>query len=187
MNHKQEKLENPARLADLNPPATLRKLGLGLHDTVCDIGAGTGIFTIPAARLTKGTVYAIDMNDELLLVLEAKSRSEGLDHIKTIRSMEFDYDIPTHSVDMVLLVTVLHEIEEKPELLREINRLLKPSGKLCVIEFRKEPTPMGPPLPHRIAIEEVESVCTAHGFTEQESFLLGENFYVIVFNPKAGD
>jgi len=56
MNHKQIELENPERLAELSPKDTLMRIGLGEKDIICDIGAGSGIFTIPAAGITKNTL-----------------------------------------------------------------------------------------------------------------------------------
>lgn len=183
INHKLEKLENPARLAELAPDATLRRIGFGDGDSVCDIGAGSGIFTLSAARKTRGLVYAVDPNDELLQILETRANAEGLANIRILRTGAFAYDIPADGVDFVLLVTVLHEIEAKADLLREAARILKPSGTLCVIEFKKEPTPFGPPLDHRIAIDAVASVCADSGFSEKERFLLGENLYCMLFRP----
>ena len=185
MNHKQEKLENPARLAELVPEATLKRLGLTGGDFVCDIGAGSGIFTIPAAKQTRGTVYAVDPNAELLQIIEARSKAEGLTNITILRTGDFNYEIPAESIDLALLVTVLHEIEPKADLLREVVRILKPSGSLCVIEFKKEPTPFGPPIDHRIAIDVVTTVCGDCGFSEHERFLLGENFYCVIFRKYA--
>lgn len=183
INHRLEKLERPDRLAELAPEATLARIGFARGDSVCDIGAGSGIFTLPAARGTSGPVYAVDPNEGLLQVLETRASAEGLTNIKILRTGAFAYDIPTGGVDLVLLVTVLHEIEAKADLLREVVRILKPSGTLCVIEFKKEPTPFGPPLDHRIGIDAVVSVCADSGFTEKERFVLGENLYCVMFRP----
>lgn len=186
INHRLEKLENPARLAELAPEATLKRIGFACGDSVCDIGAGSGIFTLPAARGTRGTVYAVDPNDELLQILAARANAEGLTNIKILRTGAFAYDIPAGSVDLVLLVTVLHEIEAKADLLREVARILKPSGSsLCVIEFKKEPTPFGPPVDHRIGIDAVASVCADSGFAEKERFVLGQNLYCVMFRKSA--
>jgi|GEM_PF-2602649 len=72
MDHKQNKLENPDRLAELSPKETLMRIGLGEQDIICDIGAGSGIFTIPAARITANTVFALDINDEFLDIILAE-------------------------------------------------------------------------------------------------------------------
>jgi len=63
MDHKQNKLENLESIAELSPKETLLRIGLGEQDIICDIGAGSGIFTIPAARITKNTAFALEIND----------------------------------------------------------------------------------------------------------------------------
>ncbi len=180
MDHKQEKLENPARLAELNPEATLKKIGIGKQDVVCDIGAGSGIFAIAAATITQNTVWALDINEELLRIIREKAERVKLANVKTSKVNGFEYGIAAGSVDIVLLVTVLHEIGEKGALLAEIKRILKKTGKLAVIEFHKAATPLGPPEAHRIAREEVFAACGESGFTSTDSFDLGDNFYCVV-------
>jgi Methylase involved in ubiquinone/menaquinone biosynthesis len=181
----QEKLENPARLAELNPEETLKRIGLKNGETVCDIGAGSGIFTIAAARLTDSPVYALDINEELLKVIRDKAGQKKLGNVLASRVNGYQYDIAGGSVDLAMLVTVLHEIEEKDDLLNEIKRILKKTGKLAVIEFHKAKTPLGPPEGPRIAREEVLSLCSGHGLLAKDAFDLGDNMYCIVFAVSA--
>jgi Methylase involved in ubiquinone/menaquinone biosynthesis len=181
----QSKLENTARLAELNPHETLKRIGLKRGDAVCDIGAGSGIFTIAAAKLTDNTVYALDINEELLQVIREKANNEKLGNVLAFKVNGFSYDIAGGSVDIAVMVTVLHEIEEKDELLTEIKRILKKNGKLAVIEFHKTKTPLGPPEDDRVSREEVLSLCQKHGFMMEDSFDLGVNLYCFVFNASA--
>jgi len=185
MSHQVEKLENPIRVGELNPAATLLRLGLADDDAVCDIGAGTGIFSVAAAKLTVNTIYAVDVNETLLQNLADKVRAQNLSKIKIISSVDFNYPIPAAGVNLVLLATVLHEIDQKSSLFCEINRILKLNGTLAVIEFKKEPTPYGPPLSERLGEEETCAVCRQYGFVEKQRFLLGDNLYAMAF-AKAG-
>ena len=181
MNHKQMKLENPERLAELSPEDTLRRIGLGEKDIICDIGAGSGIFTIPAAGITKNTVYAMEINDEFLDVIREKAASQNLTNIVTMKVTGDHYDIEAGTVDVVILVTVLHEIEEKNTLLTECRRIMKSHAKLAVIEFHKQQTPMGPPASHRLGKEEVVEISRVPGFDKAGEFDLGENLYCLLF------
>ena len=79
------------------------------------------------------------------------------------------------------MVTVLHEIENREFMLKEIKRVLSENGKFLVIEFHKKATPMGPPVDHRIAKETVERLCSGSGFQKLEAFEMGDNFYGIIF------
>ncbi len=181
MDHKQNKLENPARLAELNPKETLRRIGLGEKDIICDVGAGSGIFTIPAAGITTNTVYALEINDEFLAVIKDKANALHLPNIITMKVTGDHYDIQPDTVDAVIMVTVLHEIENKDFILTEFKRILKDKGKLAVIEFHKRQTPMGPPAEHRLSKEEVVEMCEAFAFTKKMEFDLGDNLYCVLF------
>lgn len=182
MNHKRSKLESPERLAELRPMDTLKKIGLGENDVVCDIGAGSGIFTIPAAKITNNQVFALDINDEFLGIINEKAREERLTNIMTMKAAGEHYDIEANTVDFVILVTVLHEIENKDILLAELKRIMKSTGRAAVIEFHKRETPMGPPVAHRIGREEVVEAFDRYGFSKSDEFQLGDNLYCVTFS-----
>ncbi len=181
MDHKQMKLENPIRLAELKPLETLKKIGLQDDQLVCDIGAGTGIFTIPAAHITRKKVYAVDINDEMLTIISRKAAAEGLDNIESMNLTDGHFQIMDHSIDIALLVTVLHEIDNSGLLLGEIKRILKTDGRIAVIEFHKRETEMGPPIGRRLGKDQVKAMLRLTGFEVQEEFDLGDNFYCLVF------
>jgi ubiquinone/menaquinone biosynthesis C-methylase UbiE len=181
MQNMQSKLENPIRLAELKPEDTLRKIGLQDNQIVCDIGAGSGIFTIPAARITRKKVYTVDINDEMLSIISGKATAEGITNIELIKVKDDHYQIMDHSVDIALMVTVLHEINNPSEVIAEIKRILKNNGKIAVIEFHKRETKMGPPIEHRLGKDEVQEMLRAAGFIVQEEFDLGNNLYCKVF------
>lgn len=180
-NSKQMRMENPLRIAELKPLETLIRIGLGENDAVCDIGAGSGIFTIPAAQITKNKVYALELDDEMLEVIGEKTRSLGLNNIELVKVSDDKFPIEDHTVDCTIIVTVFHEIENKQVFLSEIKRMLKNDGKIMVIEFYKRETPMGPPIDHRIEESEVKKDFSESGFTVAENFVLGDNFYCLIF------
>lgn len=81
---KWEKLERPARVAALDPEGTLTHVGMGPHDTVCDIGAGSGLFSFAAAKKTDATVYAVDTDHAVLAQLARKAETTGATNVKTV-------------------------------------------------------------------------------------------------------
>ena len=186
MKHsKQMRLENPERVIELDPYGTLKRIHVDSNDVICDMGAGSGIFTIPAAQLTRNRVYALETDTEMLEVIEKKARNEGLLNIDLIRVENDNIQIKDKTVNIVLLVTILHEIENKRVFLQEIKRILKEDGRILLIEFYKHETPVGPPVSHRIAREEVEKVMGEIGFLNSEEFALGDNLYCLVFKNGA--
>lgn len=185
MNKKQMKFENPVRLEELKPKETLQRIGLQEDHVLCDFGAGSGIFTLPAAKITKNKVYALEINDDMLTIIAEKAKNEGISNIETIKVHNDHFDLEDGSVDIVLMVTVLHEIQNKHAVLEETKRLLNDNGKFAVIEFHKRETPMGPPPAHRMGKNEVLNLLGNSGFKVIEDFDLGDNFYCLVFKLKS--
>lgn len=177
----QAKLENPARLEELSPAKTLQRIGLPGGAVLCDLGAGSGIFTLPAARLTQNKVYALEKSDELLGIIREKAQIEKRTNIETVRVDNGRLPMESGSVDLVLMATVLHEIEDRAALLSEVRRILKPGGRVAILEFHKRATPMGPPVDQRLAREELGPLFERIGFHRADQFDLGENFYCAVF------
>lgn len=182
MNDKKHKFENPARLHELKPIETLQLIGLRDDQTVCDIGAGSGIFTFPAARITKKSVYAVELKPELLETIGEKAKAEGFKNIQLVEAKGSRYDIESDHIDLALMVTVLHEMENAPEFLQEISRILKNQGKIAIIEFHKHDTQMGPPISHRLGKDELKNLMDSAGFDLCQNFDLGDNFYCMIFS-----
>ena len=180
--NKIDKFENNTRLAELNPTNTLIRAGLKENMVLCDIGAGTGVFAFPAIDITHNTVHALEISDDMIELLEFRKKERGVDPLKITKVLSDVLPLDSALCDMILMVTVLHEIKDPASLLAEIKRVLKKTGKLVIIEFHKKATPMGPPIDHRLALEYTEEICTSFGFKTADKFLLGENFYCIVFD-----
>lgn len=181
LKHLQDALESPEKLAEIRPKETLNKIGLGEHDVVCDIGAGTGIFTIPAAQITKNLVYALEIKDEFLEIIKEKAGNRNLPNIKTMKVTGNSFDIEEGSVDFIILATVLHEIDNKAAFLTEVKRIMKNTAKLSIIELHKN-TLIGPPNAPRLDPDEVAALCRGAGFTLIKEFNLGSNYYCVVLN-----
>lgn len=182
--HKLERLENPRRVQELNPTETLKRLGLRRGQTVCDIGAGTGIFALAAAALTDGMVYALETDDDMIAAIREKAEKADQNNVKAVKVDDSGtrFDLPDAAVDLVLIVTVLHEIDDKALFLDEVKRIMKSDGRLALIEFHARPTPFGPPLEIRIASESAEALLLSAGLDLVERFDLGNNYYCLVFS-----
>lgn len=180
-----EKLESPKRLAELDPANTLKKAGLKTPMTVLDIGAGTGVFAIPAASLTTGCVYAVDLNADMLAVLREKVTSANVENIAILHCDAAHIPLEAETIDMVVLVTVLHEIENPADFVGDLRTYLKDDGRVMVVEFVDRPTPMGPSVDERIGSSALQALFEEKGYALDKSFSLGENLYTSVFTlPK---
>ncbi|WP_303866165.1 class I SAM-dependent methyltransferase [Acetobacterium wieringae] len=177
----KNKLDNEWRRENLPPVETLEKLGLRPADVFADIGCGIGYFTIPAAKMIgDNSAYALDTSPEMLAEVVQRSEAAGLKNIKTVKTEELDLLIPDEAVSFALLVNVIHEIVDKNQFLEEISRILKPGGKLAIVDWEKAQTEMGPPIDHRIAKEDVVAMLEEIGFDYQETQSFTNNFYGLV-------
>lgn len=180
MDRKLMKYENKERLKELDIINVLKKAIQSEEDTVCDYGAGSGIFTIEAAKMTKNTVMAMDMNEAFLDVVSNKAKEASLNNVKTIQVVEDEIKCHEKGFDLFILVTVLHEIKEIPSFVSKVKKVLKDKGRVLIIDFKRKETPIGPPISHRVSRYEA----TRHFFREEillrEELDLGDNFYMLL-------
>lgn len=179
----EQKLEKFERVKELKPAETLRRIGLAPEAAFADIGAGTGLFTLAAAALTRGTVYALEIDPELLDIIARKADAAGADNVRCSRVTDEGFALPQGAVDVALLCTVLHNpgIPDKVRFLSDVAALLKPGGRLAVIEFHKRETPMGPGVEKRLGPDAVDALTSAAAFSPADAFDLGDNFYCAVY------
>jgi cyclopropane fatty-acyl-phospholipid synthase-like methyltransferase len=111
-------------------------LGIEPGKNVADIGAGSGWFTVRAARrvMGSGTVYAVDINPEAIRYIDQRMKKEQLQNIKTILSKPDDPQVPANSIDAVLLLKTYHEVAHPVVLLRNLRSSLKPGAKIGIID-----------------------------------------------------
>lgn len=124
---------------------------LKLDNTISDVvefGSGYGTFTIPAAKIIKSNIFALDIDTEMIDRLKQKSEQENLFNIKIFEKdfVKEGSGLKDYSVDYVMLFNILHA--ENPDLLlNEAYRILKQSGKLGIIHWiPSSATPRGPSL-----------------------------------------
>jgi SAM-dependent methyltransferase len=111
-------------------------LSIARGKNVADIGAGSGWFTVRAARrvTTAGTVYAVDINPEALQYINRRVQKEHLQNVKTILGKADNADLPSDTIDSVLLLKTYHEIAEPIALLRNLRASLKPGARVGIID-----------------------------------------------------
>jgi ubiquinone/menaquinone biosynthesis C-methylase UbiE len=111
-------------------------LGITAGKNVADVGAGSGWFTVRAARRVGdgGTVYAVDINPESIRYIEDRAQKEKLRNVKTILGKADDPLLPAGAVDAVLLLKTYHEVAEPVGLLRNLRTALRPGAKVGIID-----------------------------------------------------
>jgi SAM-dependent methyltransferase len=129
-----------------NPAHILDRLDCDHPGNVIEFGCGYGLFTVEAARRSSGTVYALDIEPEMLLATTIAAEEAG---VGNVRPMQRDFmadgaGLPTGSCDYAMVFNLLH-IDDPVALLREAFRVLASAGKLGIIHWNVDPaTPRGP-------------------------------------------
>ncbi|GAX89866.1 class I SAM-dependent methyltransferase [Effusibacillus lacus] len=176
---KVHKLDNPERRKLLPPEEILAPLQIGEQEDVADIGVGPGYFAIPASRLTSGTVYGVDVEPQMLGFLKEKANEAGAANIVPVQSDAEAIDLADGSVDKVFCAFILHELADLTKGLSEIKRILRPGGKLLVLEWEKKQTESGPPVEERLDAPELAASIEKFGFAT-EIIRPNPNHYMIL-------
>ncbi len=162
---KAKHLDSIWRKVFLPPDKVLHAIGLKSNDIFLDIGAGTGFFAIPASKmLTEGKVIACDTQEEMLQLLSHKIKEQNITNIDIIHSQENNPLVPQEMATRAFMSFVLHEVENKKEMLGNIYRALKKGGAIAIIEFSKCAI-FGPPHSERISPERLKKLLEETGFT----------------------
>jgi len=128
--------DSPGREQRLQIDRVMDILGIESGKNVADIGAGSGWFTVRAARRVgaTGVVYAVDINPEAVRYIDRRVRTESLSNVKTILSKADDPMLPPASLDAVLLLKTYHEVADPITLLKRLRPALKPGARLGIID-----------------------------------------------------
>jgi ubiquinone/menaquinone biosynthesis C-methylase UbiE len=130
-------LDNPIRRW-LQPPSELiEKLAIKPNDTVMDFGCGPGFYTTELAKRAK-KVTAVDLSPQMLQKAKNKAAKAGAKNIQFLQSNGTNIQVEDSSINIIFLVTVFHEISDTQTVLKEFHRILKPDGKLAIVEVIKK-------------------------------------------------
>lgn len=159
-------LERPERESEEAPSKALEALDLKPGMVVADIGAGSGYYSSRMAKRVgpTGHVYATDIQQGMIDLLERRIKSESLTNMSTVLGAMDDPKLPPQSIDLAIMVDVYHELSAPQEFIRRLRPALKRSGRLVLLEFRKE-DPKVPIRPeHKMSIAEVKAELEPEGF-----------------------
>lgn len=165
------------------PEDLLDALGIEPGDTVADVGAGVGYFSLRLAKRVgpEGRVLAIDIQKEMLDLLAKNQKEAGLENITPILGTLTDPKLPDGEVDLVLLVDVYHEFSHPVEMLRALRQSLKPDGRIAFVEYRGEDPTVPIKLLHKMTEAQVRLEAESLGLEWLETLDLLPTQHVILF------
>jgi len=133
-------LERPERELEEKPSKMLELLACKPGEVVADVGAGSGYHALRIAKTVGavGRVYAVDIQTEMLEIIRAKAKKQGLKNVEPVLGTETDPKLPEGRIDTVLLVDVYHEFSHPYEMMEAIVKALKAGGRVALVEFRAD-------------------------------------------------
>jgi SAM-dependent methyltransferase len=170
----------------MNPAQILAACNLQVTDSVADFGAGSGFLSRAAASLVpKGSVFAIEIHREIVNRL-ARDAEEA--HLDNLHPLWGDIELPggtrldNESVDFVVVSNVLFHLDDKIACINEAKRILKPGGRLLVVDWSESFGGIGPTPQAVVTKEMVETLCARAGFTKISDTLPGgDHHYALLF------
>ncbi len=181
-------LERPEREREERTDLLIRMLGLRPGMVVADIGAGSGYFTRRMSPPIEpgGSVFATDIQPEMLEYLQTSLALEGIKNVVPILGRVDDTGLAEDSVDLILLVDVYHEFDHPWEMARSMHRALRPNGRVALVEYRAgdDTVPIKPL--HTMTEAQARLEFEAAGFEMVESLVDGLPWQrLMIFEPRA--
>lgn len=165
-----------------DPAQNLAKLGLTDGMKVADIGAGSGFYTIEAARRVGGSgrVFALDIQKDLLDRLRNAAAAQHLNNIEVVWANAEKIGgtkLREGSIDRVVASNILFQLEKPEDFALEMKRILKPGGKILVIDW-SEASALGPQ--NVFPQMKAETLFAKNGFVSEQAFNAGDHHYGLV-------
>ncbi len=168
----------------LDPNNVLRQFGIYGTQDVADLGAGAGHLSFAAAaRLEGGRLFAVDLEKEMLSRLVSEAKRLGHTNIHPIwgdASRPRGIPLGDAVLDRAIASNVLYQVDDRNGFVEEVKRLLRPGGKLLLIEWKSD-TIGGPHSKHKVSEEMALSLFSRHGFKKEKDIDAGEYHYGIIF------
>jgi len=161
-----EWLIRKSRETEEQPRKLLKALQLQPKQQVCDFGCGNGYYTLQLAQRVgpQGKVFAVDIQQEMLTLLEQRAKPRGLSNIEPVLATLTDPNLPPRQLDLVLMVDVYHELAQPAVILKAVHQSLNSTGRIVLVEFREE-DPDVPILPlHKMSQAQVMKEILANDF-----------------------
>jgi len=164
----------------------LKSIGLKEGDIFLDAGSGDGYMSLAASKIVgdEGKVYAVDIWEESMNILNKEIKEKEISNIKAIiADISDEIPVDDENIDICYMGNVLHgfvENKDYDEVMGEIKRIIKPGGLFSVIEFKKIEGMPGPPFHVKMTPEEVEKIISDYGFEVKEVIEAGKYHYGVI-------
>jgi len=172
-----------------HPARNVASLGITPGMRVADFGSGSGAYTLAVAEAlcNSGHVYAIDVQRDLLQRTKSEATKRGYKNVEVLWG-DLEYSgatkIADEVLDIVLVSNLLFQINEKSAVIGEARRVLKPAGKLVIIDWSDSFGGIGPQEVDVVTKENAESLAVSNGFEFVREFPAGSHHYGLILSKK---
>jgi ubiquinone/menaquinone biosynthesis C-methylase UbiE len=174
-------LDEATRRKWYNPEEILVGIGLQTGMVFIDVGCGDGFFTLLAAKMvgTNGIVYAVDTDADAIRRLKIKAEKQNLPNIRAKVGVAEETVFCTACADFVFYSMVLHDFKDAVQVLRNAKKMLKPSGVLANLDWKKHHNAFGPPFEIRFSEQDAAGLMEVAGFTVTNAKDAGQHHYLM--------
>lgn len=178
-------LDESVRRTWYTPEIILKDAGLAVGMTFIDVGCGNGFFSLLAAKIVgpSGKVHAVDTNAASIETLNRKAAEQNLININAIVGSGEETVFCKECADYVFYSMVLHDFQNPVKVLLNAKQMLKPTGLLVNLDWKKEQTPFGPPLHIRFSEEYASGLIKEAGLKIDSVKEAGPYHYIVAAKP----
>jgi FkbM family methyltransferase len=178
-------LDEKTRRGWFNPEKILQDAGLTTGMVFVDVGCGDGFFTMLAAQFVgkTGRVYAVDADAAAIERLKQRSSERGFVNVKAVVAEAEETVFCDECADVVFYSIVLHDFHDAAKVLQNARRMVKASGKVVDLDWKKQRMAFGPPEHIRFSEEKASELLEAAGFKIQSVADVGPHHYIVTAKP----
>ncbi len=172
-----------------DPVKNLKAFQLEENNIVADLGAGTGFYSIAAAQMVpRGKVYAVEVQKDFVKTVSNKAKEA---HVSNIEALWGDIEkvggtnIKDGTVDAVIVSNVLFQVEHRDQFIEEAKRIMKPGGKLLLIDWTAGVSVMGPNAKDFMPKKSAQEMFEKKGFVHDRDIDAGVQHYGMIFKKQA--
>jgi ubiquinone/menaquinone biosynthesis C-methylase UbiE len=179
-------LDSPARVAALNVDDIIARLGLQPGQVVADLGAGTGVFSVPMAKVVgpTGKVYAVDVDKGLVDYIARKVKDQKVENVVPVLGKFGDPGLPATDVDLAFMHDVLHHVEDRQGYLKQSARYLKPGARFAIVELNATTGPHREDPKLQVTREHLKTWMAEAGFVPGQERDLPDGKWFVIYTKR---
>jgi ubiquinone/menaquinone biosynthesis C-methylase UbiE len=177
-------LEQPSRIEGLKIPEIVASLNLKPGEVVADLGAGTGVFSVPMAKGVgpNGKVYSVEIDKGYLPIIEEKAKDAQVSNVRTVLGEFGSPKLPSQDVDIAFMHDVLHHVEDRAGYLKNSATYIKRTGRFVVIDFKADQSPHKDQPNLIVSEDQVTGWMKTAGFSKVQKVDLFPDKYFLIFS-----